>query len=98
MVGRIDKEIGVFKIAKKPQIQQDIQHQEELALFAMVIQQQSEQPVQCNGYQEQHNIARLAPGVEQKAGNQKKNVLILRFPDQKAQYEYNRQKDPQKHH
>ena len=98
MIDRVDKEIRVFEIAKKPQIHQNVQSEEKLSPFPAPVNQKSENPVQKDRNKEQNNIAGLAPGIEKKAGRKKQDILIFRFPDQKAQYKYNRQKDPEENH
>ena len=98
MIDCVDEEIRVFEIAKKPQIHQNVQSEKKPSFFPAAFNQKSENPVQKDRNKEQNNIARLAPGIEKKAGRKKQDILIFRFPDQKAQYKYNRQKDPEENH
>ena len=69
MIDRVDKEIRIFEIAKKPQIHQNVQSEEKLSPFPAPVNQKSENPVQKDRNKEQNNIAGLAPGIEQKTGS-----------------------------
>ena len=79
MIDRVDKEIRIFEIAKKPQIHQNVQSEEKLSPFPAPVNQKSENPVQKDRNKEQNNIAGLAPGIEQKTGSKQQNILIFRI-------------------